>query len=65
MEWLGRGLLKSNVKVKVAQLFFVTPWIVPGILQAGILEPFPSPGNLPNPGIEPRPPTLQVDSSTS
>ena len=23
--------------------------------------PFPSPGYLPNPGIEPRPPTLQVD----
>ena len=24
--------------------------------------PFPSPGNLPNPGIKPRSPTLQVDS---
>ena len=24
--------------------------------------PFPSPGDLPNPGIEPRPPTLQADS---
>ena len=24
--------------------------------------PFPSPGNLPNPGIEPKSPTLQVDS---
>ena len=24
--------------------------------------PFPSPGNLPNPGIEPRSPTLQADS---
>ena len=24
--------------------------------------PFPSPGNLPNPGIEPRSPLLQVDS---
>ena len=23
---------------------------------------FPSPGDLPNPGIKPRPPTLQVDS---
>ena len=35
-----------------------------GNLQAGILEwvPFPPPGDLPNPGIEPRPPTLQVDS---
>ena len=27
--------------------------------------PFPSPGNLPNPGIEPRSPTLQADSSPS
>ena len=25
-------------------------------------EPFPSPGDLPNPGIEPRSPELQVDS---
>ena len=35
-----------------------------GILQARILErvAFPSPGDLPNPGIEPRSPTLQVDS---
>ena len=23
--------------------------------------PFPSPGDLPNPGIKPRPPTLQAD----
>ena len=27
--------------------------------------PFPSPGNLPYPGIEPRPPTLQADSLPS
>ena len=35
-----------------------------GVLQARILEwvAFPSPGDLPNPGIEPRSPTLQVDS---
>ena len=35
-----------------------------GILQARILEwvPLPSPGDLPNPGIEPRSPALQVDS---
>ena len=37
---------------------------VHGILQARILEwvAFPSPGDLPNPGIEPRSPALQVDS---
>ena len=33
------------------------------ILQARMLEnTFPSPGDLPNPGIDPRSPTLQVDS---
>ena len=39
-------------------------YTVHGILQARILEwvPFPSPGDLPNPGIEPRSPTLQADS---
>ena len=38
--------------------------IAHGILRARILEwvACPSPGDLPNPGIEPRSPTLQVDS---
>ena len=37
---------------------------VNGILQARILEwlPFPSPGDLPDPGIEPRSPALQADA---
>ena len=39
-----------------------------GIFQARILErvaglPFPSPGDLPNPGIEPGSPALQADST--
>ena len=39
---------------------------VHGIFQARILEwPVPSPGDLPNPGIEPRSPTSQVDSLLS
>ena len=40
---------------------------VHGILQARILEwlPCPSPGGLPNPGIEPRSPALQADSLPS
>ena len=53
---------------------FATPWTV--ALQAPLpIEfsrqeywnrlPFPSPGHLPNPGIEPRSPTLQVDSLPS
>ena len=34
-----------------------------GILQARILElPYPPPGDLPNPGIEPRSSALQADS---
>ena len=38
--------------------------VVHGILQAGIMErvSFPSPGDLPSPGIEPMSPTLQADS---
>ena len=36
------------------------PWNSPG--QNTGVEPFPSPGDLPNPVIEPRSPSLQVDS---
>ena len=38
-----------------------------GILQARILEglPFPSSGDLPDPGIEPRSPALEADALTS
>ena len=40
---------------------------VPGILQARTLSglPFPSPGDLPDPGIEPRSPARQADSLPS
>ena len=56
------------VIVNVAQLCLTRcnpmDYAVHGILQARILEwvPVPSPGDLPNPGIEPRSPILQVDS---
>ena len=56
------------MKVKVAQscptLCDTMDYTVHGILQAGILKwyPFPSPGDLPSPGIEPRSPTSQADS---
>ena len=37
-----------------------------GVFQARVMEcgqlPFPSPGDLPNPGIKPRSPTLHADS---
>ena len=49
---------------------FATPWTVAhqtslsmGILQERTLRSLP--GNLPNPGIEPRSPTLQADSLPS
>ena len=40
---------------------------VHGIFQARILEwlPFPSPGDLPDPGIEPGSPAFQADALTS
>ena len=59
--------MKGNkVKVKVARscLTLCNPvdYAVHGIVQARILEwVVPSPGDLPNPGIEPRSPALQVD----
>jgi len=50
----------------------VTPWIVAHQLPWGFSReeylsglPFPSPGDLPDPGIEPRSPALQVDALLS
>ena len=60
-------LLKIH-KVKVAQLcptlYNPMDYTVHGILQARILKwvAFPFLGDLPNPGIKPRSPTLQADS---
>ena len=53
---------------------FVTPWTIvhqaPPSMGFSRQEywsglPFPSPGDLPNPGIKPRSPTLQADALTS
>ena len=45
---------------------FVTPWTIQSVElsrpEYWSVWPFPSPEDLPNPGIEPRSPTLQVDS---
>ena len=67
-----------KVKVKVKSLsrvrLFATPWTVAhqAPLSMGFSKqeywsglPFPSPGDLPNPGIEPTSPTLQGDALTS
>ena len=42
---------------------FVTPWTHRQEYWSGL--PFPSPGDLPNPGIETRSPALQADSLPS
>ena len=74
LEWVAISFSNAwKWKVKVKSLSSVrllaTPWTVAhqavhGIFQARILEwvAFPSPGDLPNPGIEPRSPALQADS---
>ena len=67
-----------QVKVKVKSLsrvqLFATPWTVahqaPPSMGFSRQEywsglPFPSPGDLPDPGIKPRSPTLQADALTS
>ena len=67
-----------HIFVKVKSLsrvqLFVTPWTVahqaPPSMGFSRQEywsglPFPSPGDLPNPGIEPRSPALQADALTS
>ena len=64
----------SSEKVKVSVTcvwLFTTPWVVANQdprsvefsrQEYGIGLPFPTPGDLPNPGIEPRSPALQADS---
>ena len=64
----------SSVKLLSHVWLFVTPWTVTcrDPLSMGfsrqeywIVLPFPSPGDLPNPGIEPRSPALQTASLPS
>ena len=73
------GLIRVGYAVLCAQSLsrvrlFVTPWTVAHqaslsmeILQAKYWSglPCPPPGDFPKPGIEPRPPALQVDSLPS
>ena len=67
---LQRSEVKSLSRVRLS----VTPWTVahqaPPSMGFSRQEywsglPFPSPGDLPDPGIEPRSPTLQTDTLTS
>ena len=66
--------MKMKVKLLSPVQLFVTPWTV--AYQAPLsMEfsrqgywsglPFPSPGDLPNPGIKPRSPALQADALPS
>ena len=66
--------MNSAVKLLSRVQFFVTPWTVAhqAPLSMGFSRheywsglPLPSPGDLPNPGIEPGSPTLQADALTS
>ena len=54
--------MERRKKVKVIAWLFVTPWTIQSM---EFFRPSPSPGDLPNPGIEPRSPTLQADSLTA
>ena len=57
------NVLKVKVALSCLTLCDPMDYRVHGILQAEYWsgQPFPSPGDLPNPGIEPRSPTLQAD----
>ena len=63
----------SEVKLLSCVQLFATPWTVtykvPPSVEFSRQEywsglPFPSPGDLPNPGIEPGSPVLQADAFT-
>ena len=63
--------IHSFVKVKVTQScqIFVAPWTIQSMEfsrpENWNGQPFPSPRTRPNPGIKPRPPTLQADISSA
>ena len=56
-------VIPGNYIIYLFNLYSLSIYTIQSIHSLSILiKPFPSPGNLPNPGIEPRSPTLQVDS---
>ena len=69
--WCGKHLLPHQVKSLSRVRLFATPWTVahqaPPSMGFSRQEywsglQFPSPGDLPNPGIEPRSPILEADA---
>ena len=74
LEILANNIMKVKVKSLSRVRLFATPWTVahqaPPSMGFSRQEywgglPFPSPGDLSDPGIEPRSPTLQADTLTS
>ena len=68
------NLIGKKVKVKSLHRVFATPWTVayqaPQSMELSRQKywsglPFPSPGDLPNPGIKPRSPAFQADALPS
>ena len=57
--WLGWRVDCESHSIDVLRVHGSIEFCRPGHWSGG---PFPSPGDLPNPGIEPRSPTLQADS---
>ena len=64
-QWLNT-IVKVKVKLLSRVRLFATPWTSPSMgfsrqeYWSGL--PFPSPGDLPNPGIEPGSPALEADA---
>ena len=54
----------SHVQLFTTPWTLYSPWNSPG-QNTGVGKPFPSPGDLPNPGIELGSPALQADSLTT
>ena len=59
LKQVAYKLAEVTLKVKLADLHGLI------LLPPLPMPPFPSPGDLPNPGIEPRSPALQADSLSS
>ena len=60
LYWCSRIIKKSFPKFWAVESFPVFHQKLPSAIRSG--QTFPSPGDLPNPGIEPKSPSLQVDS---
>ena len=67
-NWIQEDIWKNRKWKSLSCIrLFATPWTIHGILQTAYWngQLFPSPGDLPNQGMESRSPTLQADSLPS